>query len=289
MEYYIHLAILVGIYLILAQSFNITFGLGRLFNLAHISMYAIGAYATALLSTEQGFEFFGCLLVSIAAGIAASALLIPIAKRLSDVSLGIGTLAFAALVSALLVNWKSFTHGVLGIPGIPRPEIGQALFEDNFAFLKLTAVVATISLAAMYGLFRNRFARSLRAMGEFEQSAAGLGIETGYLRAVSLMLASAFAAVAGCLFAYYLSYIDPSSFQMSEMIFVMTIAVVGRPGSFWGCIAATIFLVLLPEPLRFLDLPSSVLGPLRQLIYSVVLVLVIYINRARIFPPQRTI
>lgn len=289
MEYFIHLAILIGIYLILAQSFNITFGLGRLFNLAHISMYAIGAYTTALLATEQGFEIFGCLIASIVCAVAASALLIPIAKRLSDVSFGIGTLAFAALVSALLINWKSVTHGVLGIPGVPRPEIGANLFEDNWSFLKLTATTAIVSLALMYTLFRNRFARSLRAIGEFEQSAASLGVATGYLRALSLILASVFAAVAGSLFAYYLSYIDPSSFQMSEMIFVMTIAVVGRPGSFWGCIAASIFLVLLPEPLRFLELPSSILGPMRQLIYAVILVLVVYINRARIFPPQRTI
>ena len=52
MNYFIHLAILIGIYLILAQSFNLVFGLGRLLNLAHIAAYAIGAYVTALLATE---------------------------------------------------------------------------------------------------------------------------------------------------------------------------------------------------------------------------------------------
>lgn len=56
-DYGAHLAILVGIYLILAQSLNLTFGLGQLFNLAHIASYAIGAHTTALLSTEAHSSF----------------------------------------------------------------------------------------------------------------------------------------------------------------------------------------------------------------------------------------
>ncbi len=289
MEYLVHLAILICIYLILAQSFNITFGLGRLFNLSHISIYSIGAYATALLSTEQGFDFFGCLLVSTAIGAISSTLLLPIARRLSDISFAIGTLAFASIISALLINCKSVTRGVLGIPGIPRPEIGTFAFEDNTNFLCISATLTVISLAICYILFRNSFSRALRAIGEFEQAALALAIPAGHFRAMSLLIASALAAAAGSLFAYYINYIDPSSFQLSEMIFVMTITVVGRPGSFWGCIASTIFLVLLPEPLRFIDLPSSVLGPLRQMLYSLILFLVVYLNRANIFPIRRTI
>jgi branched-chain amino acid transport system permease protein len=73
------------------------------------------------------------------------------------------------------------------------------------------------------------------------------------------------------------------------MVFLLTIVVVGSPGSFWGCIAATVFLVLLPEPLRFIDIPSSVLGPMRQLLHSIVLLTVVWINRKRIFPAQREV
>ena len=61
MDYIIHLSILCGIYLILAQGFNISFGLGKLFNLAHVASYALGAYATAILVTDYGFGFFECI------------------------------------------------------------------------------------------------------------------------------------------------------------------------------------------------------------------------------------
>ncbi len=289
MEYLIHLGILVSLYLILAQSFNMTFGLGRLLNLAHVSMYAIGAYVTALLSTEYHATFAVALVWSVIAGGLFSLLLIPIAKRLSDVSLAVGTLAFSALVSALLVNWKSLTRGVLGIPGIPRPTLGGAVFDENANFLILSGGIALASLVLLFVLFRNRFARAMRATGEFEHAALALGVATSRLRAYSVVLASAFAALAGSLFAAYLSYIDPSSFLFVEMIFVMTIAVVGRPGSYWGCIIATVFLVLLPEPLRFISLPASVLGPMRQMLYALILLAVVYKNRGRLFPPQRTI
>jgi branched-chain amino acid transport system permease protein len=63
-EYVIHLAILVCMYIILAQGLNLTFGLGRLFNLAHVASFAIGAYATALLSVEAEAGFLVCVLAS---------------------------------------------------------------------------------------------------------------------------------------------------------------------------------------------------------------------------------
>ena len=63
------------------------------------------------------------------------------------------------------------------------------------------------------------------------------------------LLATMFAGLAGAFFAYYINYIDPSSFSLSDMVFVVTICVVGRPGAFWGCMGGTAFLVLLPEAL----------------------------------------
>ena len=108
-------------------------------------------------------------------------------------------------------------------------------------------------------------------------------------RNLSFLTASAFAGLSGSLFAYYINYIDPSSFSLTEMVFVLTIVVVGKPGSFWGCMAGAAFLVLLPEPLRFTPMPASILGPLRQLLYAVILFLVVYVNRARLFPTERKI
>lgn len=290
-DYGVHLMILIGIYVILAQAFNLNFGLGSSFNLAHVASYAIGAYTTALLSTTPGIEasMFVCLPASMLLAGLFAFLIGAISLKLAADYFAIGTLAFSAVVSALLVNWKSLTRGVLGIPGIPRPDLFGIDFNQNRNFLWLMLVLVPLSSACMYVLFRSSFARSLRAQAEFEQAAQALGKNTVLLRNVSFFTASAFAGLAGSLFAYYINYIDPSSFSLTEMVFVLTIVVIGKPGSFWGCIGGAALLVLLPEPLRFIDMPASVLGPLRQLIYALLLFTVVFLNRARLFPVERKI
>jgi branched-chain amino acid transport system permease protein len=73
------------------------------------------------------------------------------------------------------------------------------------------------------------------------------------------------------------------------MVFVLTIVIVGKPGSFWGVILASVFLVILPEPLRFIEIDSSILGPMRQLLYALILFGIVWWKRKTIFPEQREV
>ena len=288
-EYSVHLAILVGIYLILAQSLNLTVGMGQLFNLAHVASYAIGAYTAALLSTEHGYSFWSCAaLGTILSGLFALALG-AISLRLSTDYFAIGTLAFSSVVSALLINWKTLTHGVLGIPGIPRPEILGVDFYDNTNFLILLFGAVVLSQIFFYLVIKSPFGRSIKALAEYESAAAALGKSPSRTRTIAFCLSSSAAGLAGAFFAYYLNYIDPSSFNLGEMVFVLTIVIVGRPGSFFGVVGATVFLVLLPEPLRFLEINSAYLGPARQLLHAIILFGVVWWKRDTLFPQQREV
>jgi branched-chain amino acid transport system permease protein len=269
-EYVVHLLILIGIYVLLAQSLNVTFGLGQLFNLAHVAAYGIGAYTTALLATDWSAGMVLCMTASVLISGVLSLALGLIAMRLTADYFAIATIACTAIVSSLFINWKSLTRGVLGIPGIPRPELGFDMY-DNYNFLWLTWSVVLGGQVLLYIVQRGRFGRSLRAIAEHEKAALAVGRNAVSIRNVAFVLSSAAAGLSGSLFAYYINYIDPSSFTLTEMIFVLTIVVVGRPGSFYGVIGASFFLVLLPEPLRFIDLPSQYLGPLRQLLHACIL------------------
>lgn len=289
MDYIIHLLILICIYLILAQGFNVPFGIGRLFNLAHVAVYAVGAYVTALFSTELGIGFWSCVYSSMAIAGLFSLLIGAISLKLEDDYFAIGTIAFSSVVTALLINWKSLTRGVLGIPGIPRPEIYQVDFYDNTNFLYLVSIAMLITQVVIYILIKNPYGRTLRAQAEFQYAANALGKNAVKAKLFSFVIASCAAGLAGSFYAYYINYIDPTSFSLTEMIFVLTIVVVGKPGSFWGVIASTIFLVLLPEPLRFIDIPPSILGPMRQMIYACILFGVVYWKKETLFPVERAV
>ena len=289
MDYLVHLAILVCIYLILTQSFNLSFGFGSLLNLAHIATYSIGAYTTALLSTELNQNFWVCIPSSMAMAGLFALLIGAISLKLSQDYFALGSLAFSAVVLALEINWKELTRGVLGIPGIPRPDIFGIDFYNNKNFLVLAAILAVLSMIFFRFVFTSHFGRNLRAQAENPFAAMALAKDVQRIRNDSFIMSSVFAGLAGSLFAYYINYIDPSSFSLSEMVFILSIVIVGRPGSYWGAMFATAFLVLLPEPLRFINMSSSILGPMRQLLYALSLFSVLYFKRATLFPMERKV
>ena len=154
-----------------------------------------------------------------------------IALRLTQDYFAIGTLAFSAVISSLLINWKSGTRGVLGISGIPRPEILGIDYYNNTNFRALVRVSVMFTQVVFYTLHRGLFGMALRAQAEYNDAAQALGRDTGLVRNMGFLVSSATAGLAGSFFAYYLNYIDPSSLSLSEMVLVPTMVVVGRPGS----------------------------------------------------------
>ncbi len=81
------------------------------------------------------------------------------------------------------------------------------------------------------------------------------------------------AALAGSLYASYISYIDPSTFSINESIFVLAIIILGGLASLRGSIVGAAFLILLPEFLRFVGFPDEIAAQMRQVVYGLLLVL----------------
>ncbi len=289
MEYIYSVLSIVGIYLILSQSFNLTFGMGRLLNLSHTAVFALGAYTTAILTMSYGCSFWLCLVCSMFLGGVFAFIIGGISLRLSEEYFIIGTLAFNSLVTAVIINWQSLTRGVLGISGIPRPEIWGIDFYEVKNYLLLVLIFTILCQGILWFLFKTPYARRLRAQAESEYGALSLGIYTTRVRGLSFFISSLFAALAGTLFAYYLQIVEPNSFSIEQMIFVFTVVVAGGPGSFWGVTIMALVLVSLPELLRFVGIPDSILGPMRQMINALILFSVVYINRYTLFPQQRRI
>jgi branched-chain amino acid transport system permease protein len=90
-----------------------------------------------------------------------------------------------------------------------------------------------------------------------------------------MIISAFFAGIAGSLFAHYISYIDPSSFMLTEVILIFTIVIVGGIASIWGSVVSAAIIMIVPELLRFLNIPSSILGPARQIIYALILLIII--------------
>lgn len=272
--YFIHLIILIGIYLILGLSLQLALGYTGLINLGHIAFFAIGAYASALL-TLNGMPFLLALLISGILAMISGFLLAMPTNRLKGDYLALATLSFTFVVYALALNWTSLTRGPLGLAGIPKPEILGLSFSSNINFLLLTLAVVLITYFIIRQIVNSPFGRVLGATRDNEMAVRVLGKNTFKIKLYALGMSAFFAGISGSLYAHYITYIDPSSFHIMQLIPILCIVIIGGLASLRGTILATIVLILLPEPLRFIGFPSSIVGPMRQIIYALALIVIL--------------
>jgi branched-chain amino acid transport system permease protein len=272
--YIIHLLILIGIYLILSLSLQLTIGFSGLLNLGHIAFYAIGAYTSALLLLA-GWPWWLCIILAgLMAMIFGFLLSLPTNKLKGDY-LALATLGFSFVIYAVALNWTGLTRGPLGLPGIPKPEIFGIVFSSNTSFFILTLIIVLISYFVIKKIISSPFGKAMQATRDDELATRVLGKNTFKIKSISMGVSALFAGIAGSLYASYITFIDPSSFTLMQLIPIICIVIIGGFASLKGTIIACIILVLLPEPLRFIGFPSSIVGPMRQIIYALILLLIL--------------
>ena len=287
MEYLINLAILFCIYGTLALSLNMLVGMAGLLSLAQAAFYGIGAYAAAIGMTELGLGFFSTLLLGMLANGILAFVVGKILSRFQGDYYAIVSAGLSVIVFSVLLNWKDLTNGPLGIFGIPKPEIGSFRLVSNFSYLVLCLAAVALS-CGIYVLFdRSSFGRTLKALREDEQLTRLQGYNTKHFKSIVFVVSAMMSGIAGAMFASYISFIDPSTFQLKEGIFLFTIIIVGGLSSAKGSIVGALILISLPEVLRFIGLPYETAAQLQQIIYGALLVLMMILRPQGLFGKYR--
>ncbi len=269
--YLTNIVIFLGIYATLAVSLNLAVGFTGLLNLGHVAFFGIGAYTSTLL-TMNGMPYLISLLI--AGGISAvfGVILMYAVRKLKGDYLALATLGFSFVIYSIMLNWSGLTRGPLGIPGIPKPVIFGWTVNTTLEYLVFTLIVAIVSIFVIQRITSSRYGKLLEAVRDDEVGLSVYGKPTFRLKVQSMAISAFFAGVAGSLFAHYITFIDPSSFYINDLVLLLTIVLVGGLANNKGVVIATIIIMLIPEVLRFVDIPSSILGPARQMIYAVVLI-----------------
>ncbi|NQU79608.1 branched-chain amino acid ABC transporter permease [Candidatus Woesearchaeota archaeon] len=272
--YIFNILILICIYVILATSLNFALGYTGLLNLGHIAFFGIGAYASVLL-VQAGIPY---IIALPAAGVIAGFfgfLLILATRKIKGDYLALVTLGFSFVIHSVLLNWTSVTRGPLGIPGIPKPSILGFTISSGFIYFIFALIIAFITWFILNKIVNSPFGRLMQATRDDELGLRVLGKNTSMIKTKVLIISAFFAGIAGSLFAHHITFIDPASFSLQEIILVLTIVIVGGLASLRGSIFATIIILVIPEILRFLSLPGTIVGPARNMIYAVILVAIL--------------
>lgn len=254
----------------LAYSLNLLVGFAGLFSVAHAAFFGLGAYVTAI-STTRGLSFpLDVLLAVVLSSGLSLAVSLP-SLRLADDYLAVQTFSFQLVLSSILVNWTSVTGGPLGIPGIPRPRFGSHDLGPGAHALLAAAFLGGLMIV-LFRIIKTPFGRLVIGLRESESFCNSLGKDTRRVKIQLFALSCSIASLAGCLYARYLSFIDPTSFSANQSILILAMVIVGGAGTSWGPLLGASLLIGLPELLRLLGLPSVVAGQVRQFLFGFALV-----------------
>jgi branched-chain amino acid transport system permease protein len=273
-DFFIHLAIVIEIWVILVLSLNLIVGYTGQVSFCHAAFYGIGAYTSALLTLRMGFSFWSALpLGAISAGFLALLIGLP-SFRVRGAYFSIITMAFGELVQIIFHNWRGLTNGPDGLPGIPPPPtiplplLSNFVFSEKTSFYYLSLIAALATVLILRRLVQSRVGRAFVAIREDEGYARSVGIDPMTYKLLSFVIGAIFAGMAGCLYAHYFLYISPASFTIFQSFDILLMVIIGGMGSILGPIFGAIFLTSMPE---YLHLANEY----RMVIYGLLLVVVI--------------
>lgn len=267
--YLLNLAILISIYSILAVTLNFIMGYAGIYSLAHAVFFGVGAYAGTYAAMHFNTSIFVTLPVAMVAGAFLSLILALPALRVRGEYFVAASLGLQVLAVTIFSEWKSVTGGIGGLIGIPPLDVaGFDVFKPSqFIFLTVGALI--IILFVINRLVHSSFGRSLRAIRDSESAAAAFGKNVPLIKTISVVISAALTAVAGVMYASYLSFINVESFKLDTSVLIMAMVIIGGTGTQVGPIIGAALLLILPSLISYMDfLPQTEIGSIQQIVYG---------------------
>ncbi|MGI6466999.1 MAG: branched-chain amino acid ABC transporter permease [Sphaerochaetaceae bacterium] len=266
--------IYTGIYALMAVGQNLITGYVGLLSLTQAGFFAIGSYATAILSVTYGWNFW--LTLPIAALIAgAFGFLIGLPTlRLKGDYLAIATLGFGEIVRNILNNWDSLTNGPMGIQRIPMVSIFGFRVSpyDKWGFLLLVWIFVFLAYLFYERIAKSRMGRALEAIREDEIAATSMGINTTRYKVWAFVFGAAIAGVAGSLQAVFILSVTPSVFTFMVSIMVLCMVVLGGMGNFKAVILGAFIIQFISYFPQLTGLSNVIPPQFKQVLFGVILV-----------------
>lgn len=286
LSFLLNILTLVGIFSIIAYSLNLVAGYAGLLSLAQAAFFGIGAYSTALLTTQLGWPFLG----SVAFGIFLSSIISIVISlpslRIKGDYFAITTMAFQMVAYSIFHNWYEVTGGPRGITRIPNASLFGLRIDTPAEYFIFCWIIGIGVLFLCKKISKSPYGRVLLAIREDEIFSKSLGKNIFYYKVSIFIISAALASLTGSLYATYAQYISSSSFDVMESIFFISIIIIGGAANSWGPLIGALILVPLPQLLRFIGLSGAVAGYLRQIIFGSLLVFILLFRPKGIIPEK---
>jgi branched-chain amino acid transport system permease protein len=261
-------------YGLLAVSWNLTLGIAGIFNFAHIALFGVGAYTSAILVLR--YEWDPWLTMPVAGVVSALASLIAFIPviRLRGIYVALATFIFSQLCVYLVLGQRDITGGSSGLVGIPDLYVGSAslLADGRQGYVRLGSVLLVLVVSAALVLHRSTFGRSLLAIKDNEQLASSRGIPVFRLHLITFMIGSFMAGVTGSFYAFTNNVVSVDVLSFGYATLMLGMIFLGGSSSVVGPLLGAVVITVGSDQLRDH-------GPWRFIVVGIVILVVL-----RFFP-----
>jgi branched-chain amino acid transport system permease protein len=275
-HYISSLIIFFSIYSLFSLGQNILLGYSGQPMLGFMGIVSIASYVAAALAAYHGLPFIITMPISILATVVIGASLgwLFTKGRLTGAYLVVGSIGFNYIIVGILL-FTPYLGGYTGILNIPTLEIFGYPFSDPISFALLMLILMLLFSYVHWKLSRTKIGLALRALKDDEEAAESSGVDVVKFKIIAFIFASIFAAIGGCLYAYFMRVVHPLFFEFEHSVEVFAMPIVGGAGTTIGPLIGALVPTFIPEILR-----GYVPAETRFLIYNLLIILFVLFEPA---------
>ncbi|MFL6691829.1 MAG: branched-chain amino acid ABC transporter permease, partial [Ramlibacter sp.] len=227
--------------------------------LCHGAIFGTASYVVMYIATTAGGNAWITLPAGMLAAVAVAAIFGALAVRTSGVYFLLLTLALGMVVWGVCQRWTSVTGGENGLRGTSRP----ALLADGPTFYYFVLAVGVATTSLMWRLVRSPFGLSLKGVRESESRMRSLGYNTTLHLFLGFLFSGAVAGLSGVLYAWFNSFVSPSTVGLAQSVKGLLMVVVGGVGTLFGSVVGAALIIILENVASsFTERWSMMLGAL---------------------------
>jgi len=240
-SYQIGLVTKMLILALFAMSLDLLLGYAGLPSLGHAAFFGVGAYIAALLTLRAGLNPWLAFPAGLLAATLTGALYGLLALRARGTYFLMITLALAQVLWGIAFGWRTMTGGDDGLPNVPRPEF----LADTGPFYYFSVLVVGAATVLLVCIVRSPFGYALRGIRESESRMLALGYHAWRYKYLAFILASAFAGLSGCMYAYYNRFVGIDYLHVVRSAEALLMVILGGAGTLIGPAIGAALIVLL--------------------------------------------
>jgi branched-chain amino acid transport system permease protein len=269
--------VFAGLFALVGVGLTLLLGYAGQISLAHAALMGIGAYSSATLVTLHGWSPLAALGVGVAVACAVAWVLSKMLFRLQGLYLAMASMGLAIIFTVIATQTPGVTGGANGIPGVPDFGVGGLTVQGNLEYFWLVWGLVLVSIFIGFNLIDSRFGRAVRAVKGSEAAATALGINNPKIKLQIFVFSAALAAVAGSLYAHFVSITQPGDWDVLQAFQILIIVIVGGMNSLWGAPIGAIFMLVIPNQIQAW-LPGTTSGQIDQVLFGVILIAVMVLQ-----------